>query len=218
MSNDDLVLAVDKRGKEIVRSTVEEWIRSRQKEKLSQLIYDRLYGRYIKPFDYPTELFRKYYKNGFAVMANCCLLIETYVSFRVREFRDTHRKSERCFGYFFVTEPLFNDFSKGSLSAIEYLTDDPSGNKDKGLPHDFFQNVRCGILHRGETRNNWRITRVRTRPLFTETKREINATKFMNRMKRVLSNYKRVLDNTNIDTDPEWETCINRLKDVLSKA
>lgn len=218
MKNSDLVLAVDKNGNEIVLSTVNEWITSKQQEKLSQFLYDRLYGRYIKLFDYPSERFRKEYKNGFAVMANCCLLIETYVSFKVSEFRDSTHKSERCFGYFFVTEPMFDDFSEGGLSAAEYLVPSKNGNKNNGISEEFFKHVRCGILHSGETRNNWRITRVKGRPLFSKSEREINATKFMNRLKVLLWNYKKSLDEADIDNDLVWKNCINRLEDILNKA
>jgi hypothetical protein len=121
MREETIVLATDKDGKEITIGQVEEWLQDKQanKKKLSQLIYDRLYGRYIKPFDFDNKKYPDRYKNGFTIMANCCLLIETYVSFRERTFRDTHQQSQRCFGWFFLTENRFFDFSKNGLTINE---------------------------------------------------------------------------------------------------
>lgn len=66
-------------------------------------------------------------------MANCCLLIETYISFTVPSLMNTHRYSEKCFGYFFVTNPRFHSFSTGGLSATRYA-DIHDRTKDNGIP------------------------------------------------------------------------------------
>ncbi|MEZ4964226.1 MAG: hypothetical protein R2791_03210 [Saprospiraceae bacterium] len=42
------ILAVDKDGNEITIDQVEKWIADKEKAKLATLVYDRLYGRYLK--------------------------------------------------------------------------------------------------------------------------------------------------------------------------
>ena len=101
MKNLDLVLATDENGKKITIQDLENWIDIGSKKELSDFFYNRFYVRYLKPFEFENKEYIKSYKNGFAIMTSCCLLIETFVSFTELEFKDTNYKSERCFGYFF---------------------------------------------------------------------------------------------------------------------
>ncbi|MBX2931186.1 MAG: hypothetical protein KF781_04465 [Chitinophagaceae bacterium] len=154
----------------------------------------------MKIFDFNSRDFNLHYKTGFTILTNCCLLIETYVSFRVKKYRSTKRTSRECFAYFFTSEKRFFDLSTG------------------GLPNDFYDNVRCGILHNGETRNGWTITRNKNKPYFEPITKTINATKFANRLKQVLREYQNSLDNSDFDTDDIWINFTNRLTDLISKS
>lgn len=216
MKDKSIILATDKDGNEITIKQIEEWIKDKKhnKEYLSQFIYDRLYGRYIRPFDSKDSPYVDKHKNGFTIMANCCLLIETYASFREGAFRDTKGKSERCFGWFFLKEKRFVDFSKGGLTINDYISKKGRLN-NKGVPFDFYRNVRCGILHNAETRNGWKI--LRRDSLYDEKTKTINAVKFMNRLNKTLIDYKKELDDSDINTEI-WDSFINRIKDVISKA
>jgi hypothetical protein len=122
------------------------------------------------------------------MMANSCLLIETYVSFTKYEYLDTNGKSRDCFKYFFSNEPKFEVFSKDDI------------------PNDFYDNVRCGILHNAETRKGWLITRKGNEPLFNAHTKTINAFKFANNLKDVLSDYRKKLLNSDYESDLIW-TC-----------
>lgn len=117
MSNLNLILAIDSKGNEITVAKVNEWLANKSRKELADFIYHRLHGRYLKPFEYEGADVKKNFKNGFSIMANCCFLIETYVSFILTEFRSTYRKSEKAFGYFFTTNPGFALFSQGGQSA-----------------------------------------------------------------------------------------------------
>jgi hypothetical protein len=108
------ILATNSNGKDISLGEVNQWLNANNKRELAQFIYDRLYGRYIRPFDYPSDDYRLKYKNGFTIMTNCCLLIETYTSWSEPFFRSTDKKSERCFMYFFKSHDSFKDFATGS--------------------------------------------------------------------------------------------------------
>ncbi len=197
MNNDNLVLADSRDGKKISVKDCKDFLANKDKIKLADFIYDRLYGRYLKPFDYDDDDYRKKYKNGFALMTSCCLLIETYVSFTKKEYRKTHNQSAKCFEHFFTTETRFSDFAT------------------TGTPNDFYKNVRCGILHNAETRNGWTITRDKNKLYFNPAMKEINAAKFANRLKKILENYSTSLISANFDKDEVWINFRNRLDDLI---
>ena len=71
-------------------------VEKQDKIKISEFIYQRFYTRYINSFKYPAKRYKKMYKNGFAIMANCCLLIETLESFK-NGWETTDRKSQKAF-------------------------------------------------------------------------------------------------------------------------
>ena len=55
---------------------------SKDKNSIADFIYFRLFSRYLKPFTFDNTDFTKYFKNGFSIIANCCLLVETLESFK----------------------------------------------------------------------------------------------------------------------------------------
>ena len=194
MSKEDQVLATLSDGTDITVRDCIDYLSKGKKPDLANFIYERLYGRYLKPFDFKSCNYIINYKNGFTLMANSGLLIETYVSFKEAEYKDTKYKSLDCFKYFFTTEPRFTMFSVGEI------------------PTYFYYNVRCGILHNAETRNGWMITRIKNKPIFDASTKTINATKFVNRLKFVLSDYKNLLIGSDFYNDQIWKNFKDRLK------
>lgn len=211
MIKEDMVLATSKDGVDITVDDCKKYLQAKDKEKLANFIYDRFHGRYLRPFDFPSQVYKSNYKNGFSIMASCCLLIETYVSFVEKRFRDTTRQSGKCFCYFFSTNKLFSLLSDGALKPDGSLAD----KKDEGIPNDFFENLRCGILHNGETRNGWKITRKSNIPYFEPTTKTVNAYKFSVLMKKTLENYRKQLIVSNFDNDEIWINFKNRLNDII---
>ncbi len=199
MNKNDIILATDDNQKDITVRDVEGWIKDMEKykENLAHFIYIRLYGRYLKPFDFESEVYKKSYKNGFSLMANCCLLIETYISFSVSGFMDTKDKSERCFGLFFTTAKRLSEFSHNGLSK------------------DFFKNVRCGILHVGETRNGWKIRRDGL--LFDTATKTIDAYQFSQNLKHEIKDFSERLKIEDINS-PLWLTYIAKLENIIKIA
>ncbi len=214
MTNSKLILATSADGNDILVEEFAEYFRTKDRKKLADFIYLRFYGRYLKPFDFPSEDYKTNYKNGFALMTSCCLLIETYVSFAIKDYRNTDRKSRECFGYFFTTEKRFSEFATGGLKAGGKI----ANKKDGGTPNDFYDNVRCGILHNAETKNGWTITRDERKPYFDLTTKAINATRFAGRLKAVLTDYRKKLIESNFDTDEIWINFKNRLNDLIAKS
>lgn len=173
-------------------STYEKWCDSRQSEKIADFIYERHHRRYIKPFKFDDEKYRKEYKNGFAIMANCCLLIETIESF----YRGWAKsRNELNFLKFFTREPLFNEFA----------TDD--------MPTQFYKHIRCGILHQGETTGGWAINR--TNPnLLNKDGREINAFLFAKKLEETLVAYREELKSSEWDSQI-WKKARKKMKTIL---
>lgn len=135
----------------------EHWVKDSKQNEIADLIVDRLVRRYIKPFDFDDAKYKKAYKNGFAMLASYCLLIETLEGF----YRGWEKsKNELAFHKFFSRDSNFSEFAIDDLPTI------------------FYRNIRCGILHQGETCGGWLITRKRGDPLLGRNPYTINATRF----------------------------------------
>ena len=208
------IMAVDENDEEITAADVRDWIKDRvaHRNELAQFVFSRLHGRYIRPFKYEDSTYKKSYKNGFSMMANSCLLIETFASFRERVFKDTNHKSEKCFGWFFLTQDGFLEFSEGGLTKDQYLSDNKI--KNKGIPREFYRNVRCGILHNGETRNGWKIQR--RGQLFDRETKTINAYTFMQGIEDSLNNYRKELLDAQVDSEI-WDVLIDRIDFLITR-
>jgi cation transport regulator ChaC len=169
----------------ITISDLKEFIHNQEKEKIADFILQRLEERYIIPLNKIPRAF----KNGFNIMANCCLLIETYESYRTGLNSTSGKK---CFLSFFKREDKFKDFIQFS--------------------EEFYAQVRCGILHQGETKGIWRINREKEKPLISEY--SINANKFLKNLHSSLKEYKTELISSNWN-DIIWENCINKLNQII---
>ena len=130
------------------------------RDALSHFIVARFEERYFKPIEESKS------KNGFTFLAVSCLVIETLESF-YQGLPDTKKSSARMFRDFFVRETPLRVF---------YSTD-----------NWFFLNIRCGILHQGETRGGWRV--LRRGPLVDGTAKTINATRFLQALRQAVVSY-----------------------------
>ncbi|MDD5674339.1 MAG: hypothetical protein PHC61_09255 [Chitinivibrionales bacterium] len=156
-------------GKEkIIRITVldyKTYLENKDKDKISSFLFQRLHSRYINPFKFESDDFKKKNKNGFAMMATYCLLIETLQSFK-NGWGDSDKKSEKAFKQFFTNNPHFKEL--------------------KDLGGKFYKQIRCGILHQGETIGGWKISREGI-ALFKEN--TIDAVLFGERLELSLKDY-----------------------------
>lgn len=71
--------------------------------------------------------------------------------------------------------PFFRNETENPLGVFE------------NIATDFYKNVRCGLLHQGETSNGWKIRR--DGDLFNTETKTINANKFGGALKEVLERY-----------------------------
>jgi hypothetical protein len=196
----------------VTEITNEDYIKlenEKNRELIADFFFNRLHSRYIKPFEYNSDEYREEYKNGFSILANCCLLIETFISFQDKDLVDTKKKSRICFGLFFTKYSRFAIFAKDAFKEGILRT-----KEEGGRPNDFYDNVRCGILHLGETRNGWKISRKSTAPLFNESTKTINATRFLQCLKLELEDYSKKLIKEKWDSNT-WVCFRAKMKAIL---
>ncbi|MCB9112223.1 MAG: hypothetical protein H6634_13350 [Anaerolineales bacterium] len=194
------VLSAEEKLTELAKGqTVEqvyEFIRDNKRNKVSKFVYNRFYRRYLMP----SEWVDTNYNSGFAQMAICCLMIEAMESFR-NGWEDTNKlkdgdnkkiKGGRIFGDFFKHYGEFADF--------------------KDLGDEFYDSIRCGILHQAESRNGWKIVRDKKYPLLDDKKRIIHSTKFRYLMKTSLRKYCKELE----ENDGTWDLFKTKMAYVIA--
>ena len=126
------------------------------------------------------------------MMANLCLLIETLQSFK-NGWGDSNRKSEKAFKQFFNNNIYFEELKqKGSV---------------------IYKNVRCGILHQGETTGGWKVTR-EGKKLYDDDTNTIDAVKFAEGMVSSLNDYREDLIKSEWDSEI-WDNFRTKMRKVI---
>lgn len=166
---------------------LKDLIDNSEQDKIADFVYDRFYERYI----HPIESLDRNDKNGFSIMAVSCLMIESLVSFK-NGWEDTRNKSEKAFREFLTTEPEFIEF--------------------KELSKPFYINVRCGILHQSETTSGWKL--MRKGMIYDSATKTINATLFLNRLKKTLESYRQTLKTAEWDSS-DWDNLRRKLRMII---
>lgn len=186
-----VMLASPDEDRHVTKKDCTDWLSegATGREKLAAFIRQRLRERYVEPVLClePKE------KNGFSIMAVSCLLIETYETFR-QGWPSSDRKSALAFCNFFDRERRFHDF--------------------RSYAQQFYEHVRCGILHQGETTGGWQITRERGEPLFDPATLTVHASIFHNLLTDIIDQYRDQL-RTEEWTSDTWTKFRNKLKATL---
>jgi len=183
-----------KRGK--ITVTIEQYqnlLATQDRTKIADFIYHRLHSRYLKPFHFEHCQYKEEFKNGFSIMANCCLLIETLQSFK-NGWGDSDKKSNLAFKQFFASELNF--------TAL----------KEKA--QDFYSNIRCGILHQGETTGGWRINRNGSN-LFDRTNLIVDSIIFARELDVSLKKYSESLKTASWDSEL-WDNFRTKMRKIIS--
>jgi hypothetical protein len=116
--------------------TVHDYEVARNKQdhdRIAEAIRSRFTDRYVRPVADPKH------RHGFTMMAISCLMIEAIESFqRGWKTSDGHSCDAFC-SFLDRAEPL---------------------KVFRGYGREFYENVRCGILHQGETTGGWKVVRL----------------------------------------------------------
>ena len=170
-------------------SEYNEMVFKRDTGHLAEFVYYRFYGRYIKPFFFRNSVYKKHYKNGFAMLASGCLLIEALESF-YQGTETTQGRGDDVFDSFFKRSTRFKE-----LSGV-----------------GFYKNIRCGLLHQAETTGGFVIGR--TGPLFESHKKRINTQKFLEALDSELQEYKRRLTRSDWDSEL-WDNFRRKMRFII---
>ena len=105
-------------------------------ERAIRMLRNRIVGRFFDPMD--ALLQADVNKNGFAAMALGCLLVETLMQFREGYPQSKEYSMNKCYRTFLEQQmgPCF----------------------DEHTARRFFYDIRCGILHSGQTKNGSCLT------------------------------------------------------------
>lgn len=133
----------------------------------------RFTERYIEPMRVDIKK-----KNGFTIMAVSCLMIEALESF-YKGWPNSKNKSNLAFCNFFDRNDNFLFM--------------------RGYSEDFYKNVRCGILHQGETTNGWHVRR--DGQILDKSTKTINAKLFHDEVEQALFRYCEKLNTTDWDSE-----------------
>jgi hypothetical protein len=198
MKNIELARYFDESGNKctVTVSDYSTFLADDDKEAIACFVFNRLYSRYIKPYKYESEKFTKEYKNGFSMMASYCLLIETLQSFK-NGWTDSNGRSEQAFKEFFSNNAHFQELN-GKGSKI-------------------YKEIRCGILHQGETANGWKITRDSRGRVDGKTLvdgKTINAVEFGNRLEKCLQDYRATLNRAEWDSEL-WDNLRTKMRKII---
>ena len=186
------------------------------KVEIATAIFHRYYDRYLKIFYFQCDKTSSYtkkienkvqvvvrkefdeeFKSGFSIMTNCSLLIETIATFFEGQ-NETKKPGKETFKLIFKKAATY----KNELSCFEN--------------EDFYKNVRCGLLHQGETYGKF-IIRRDTSKLFDKTTKVLNAKLFCDALKSFLESYKSELINSKWDSDI-WDKCRIKIRHIIQNS
>ncbi len=178
---------------------------------IAEYVYQRLYNRFLKIFDFKSDVkgaynkngkmtelnaFNEEYKNGFLIMASCSLLIEAFASFLTGLNHTPGGKSSNMFN-----------------KVFEYA--EINGNELKTFKNGpFYGSIRCGLLHQGEVYGKFKISRKGITLLDRDT---IDAYLFLKHLNQLLSTYKDNLTKGQWDSE-EWDACRLKIRHIVKNA
>ena len=172
---------------------------AKDRDGLSNFIEERLLERYVDPLQTSTK------KHGFLMMAAACLLIETLESF-YRGWPDTNGQIRRED----IEDPCKpagagrTRVSRGEVAFCYFFQRESTFSPFRPHAHEFYANVRCGILHQGESTHGWRIRR--KGDLFDAPNLIINACEFLEVVEHAIGRYRKKLRAPKVDWDCEmWK-------------
>jgi len=154
------------------------------KDRIIGIINHRLKDRYLKLINNADGKD----KSSFLLLAISCLLIETIQCFYEGKNNTANNEGKKIFKRFFKRENnLFPEFES----------------------IDFYNNIRCGILHQAETKNGWRLNK--SGPLLDKKNKVINGFKFFECMNSSIDNYLDELRSKAI-TEERWIKAYTKLR------
>lgn len=163
---------------------------NQDREALAAFICDRFCERYID-----SQLaIPEGHASGFAVLGLSSLVIEALEGFR-RGWSATDDRRAEPFQLFFAGHASFEELREPYAAW-------------------FYQNIRCGILHIGESKRGWLIHFNDCDPLFNRESLTVNAKKFVVEVRAAVCDYAEQLRKARWD-DGLWTNFRSRMKETV---
>jgi hypothetical protein len=192
------------------------WTKTRVLEALDKAerieIVRFLDARYRERFFEPIKTLKKAPGNesgyGFAVMALCCLMIETIESYReglpstsADDMKALQGVSANTTGGDYTLRPPFQNCS-GAVFENFFKCQKHQKFFSGVSGKQFFEDVRCGLLHQAQTKGGWLISR-RGKYLDVSPTPSINRDEFSERLEECFEDYLKELE-----ADQNWNSDI----------
>jgi len=179
------------------KNRVQKMLRRKRPDQLAEFIKARHDERFLQPLRVLKAASGNEQGFGFAMLAICSLLVETIQSYRDGlpttdrgEFSDLTNlnnipqryrlKANECRSGRKIFQKFFSDFR----SFFENM----SGFR-------FYKNIRCGLLHQGQTKRNWRIAR-RSHRVWTPNPKTVYRNNFAEALEESFEKYLAELRNS----------------------
>ncbi len=187
----------------------QKWPKSRvidcieRKQKELALFIDKRYSERL--FD-PIKVLRNADKNeqgyGFAIMALCCLLIETMECYQnglpTSDRGELERlKSSPINDTVPAEYRLDKDFEaiKSKQIFINFFNDVRHQEYFEGVVGEvFYREIRCGLLHQAQTKGGWRL--IRSGPVWDPQHKSINRDRFSESLRQCFNVYLKQLQES----------------------
>lgn len=149
----------------------------------------RMKTRYLNPAEtIQNDHSSKVEGEGFAITAIICTLIEAFESFLQGKNYKYLKKGEKLKKF---------EYNRSSDIFTDFLTKrEPFQNHfhKKPIAQEFYQNVRCSLLHEACTKNGWKI-RIDTKELLEKNGQSytLNRVLLLQQIKEYVATYKKLL-------------------------
>ncbi|KOS06515.1 hypothetical protein AM493_11085 [Flavobacterium akiainvivens] len=180
-------------------------------EDVVELLNLRLETRYFKPIE-AIQNIKSYQGEGFAAITLLCSLIEflqssyegKYYLYGVQETEFIYSRSKNIFKRFLTSHYPF----------LELF--------DEAKAHEFYESIRCGLLHEAATKDNWKINLRSNNEFIDFESKTLYTNNFIKAIREYISSYEQQIINdenglrfklarkmdslsgTTIDTDAPW--------------
>jgi len=115
----------------------------------NEYFFERLEKRYFAPIKLLMDN-STYQGEGFTIVTICCSLIE-FLETSIQGLNYKYLKNNQKLTEF--------EYCSSKAIFINFLSEREPFNKhfNKDSAKDFYENIRCGLLHEAQTKNGWRI-------------------------------------------------------------
>lgn len=133
----------------------DEWV------EVISLFRKRIEDFYLNPIAKITEP-KKLNGEGFSIVTLQCVLIEMFAAFKYGEIHNRRkpRVGGLSFEYNFSSECFIKWLHEEEIFRDHFFIVDTTGNKTIDQPYnaeEFYDRVRCGLMHEARTKVDWRI-------------------------------------------------------------